>query len=49
MPQMARPSLAWSIVVSSFATRPGLRKVLAPTSRPRRARVVTLAQAASVA
>ena len=34
MPRMARPSLMWSSVVASFAVRPGLRKVFAPTIRP---------------
>ena len=36
MPRIARPSLMWSRVVASLAVRPGLRNVLAPTSRPRR-------------
>ena len=46
---MTRPPLKWSIVVSAFATSPGLRKVFAPTNSPSRARDVTFAQAASVA
>ena len=39
----------WSMVVASLAVRPGLRKVLAPTSSPSRTRVVRVASAASVA
>ena len=47
-PRIARPSLMWSMVVTVFATSPGLRNVLAPTSRPSRTRDVTFAHAASV-
>ena len=38
MPRIARPPLMWSTVVASFAVSPGLRNVLAATSRPSRAR-----------
>src|SRR3954447_17673389 len=48
IPRIARPSLMWSSVMASFAVRPGLRKVLAPTIRPSVACFVTLAQAARV-
>ena len=47
MPRIARPSLMWSRVPAIFAVRPGLRNVLAPTSRPRRVFSVAIAQAAS--
>ncbi len=47
MPRIARPPLMWSSVAASLATRPGLRNVLAPTSRPRRIRSVEAAYAAS--
>ena len=47
MPRIARPPLMWSSVVAVLATRPGLRNVLAPTSRPSRVRSVAIAQAAS--
>ena len=47
MPRIARPPLMWSSVAASLATSPGLRKVLAPTSSPRRVRSVAMAQAAS--
>ena len=46
-PSIARPSLMWSMVVTALATRPGLRKVLAPTNRPSLARLVAWATAAS--
>ena len=45
-PRIARPSLIWSSVVASLAISPGLRNVLAPTSRPSRTCSVALAQAA---
>ena len=48
MPRIALPLLMWSMVVTVLATRPGLRNVLAPTSRPRRTLEVTFAHAASV-
>jgi hypothetical protein len=48
MPRIARPSLMWSSVAASFAVRPGLRNVLAPTIRPSVACFVTLAHAARV-
>ena len=48
MPRIARPPLMWSRVVAVFATRPGLRNVFAPTSRPSRVRSVAIAQAARV-
>ena len=47
MPMIARPPLTWSIVVSAFTARPGLRKVFAPTNRPSRIRSVAWATAAS--
>ena len=47
MPRMARPSLMWSSVAAVLATSPGLRNVLAPTSRPTRVRSVAIANAAS--
>ena len=47
-PAIARPPEAWSIVVSIFATTPGLRNVFAPTSRPSWTREVTFDHAASV-
>ena len=47
MPRIARPSLTWSSVVAVLATSPGLRNVLAPTSRPSRVRSVSRAQAVS--
>ena len=40
MPSTARPPDRWSSVVASFAVRPGLRNVLAPTISPRRTRDV---------
>ena len=48
MPRTARPPLMWSSVVASFAVRPGLRNVLAPTMSPSRIRFVTAATADSV-
>ena len=48
-PSTDRPPLIWSTVVASFAVRPGFRNVLAATSSPILARVVTAATAASVA
>ena len=36
MPRIARPPLRWSSVTASFAVRPGLRNVFAPTIRPER-------------
>ena len=48
MPRIARPSLMWSRVVASFAVRPGLRNVLAPTISPSRTREVSAAHAARV-
>ncbi len=47
MPRMARPPLMWSRVATVFATRPGLRNVLAPTSRPSRVCSVDAPHAAS--
>ncbi len=47
MPRIARPSLMWSSVAAVLATRPGLRNVLAPTSRPSWVWVVSRAQADS--
>ena len=47
MPRMARPPLMWSSVAAVLATSPGLRNVLAPTSRPTRVRSVAIANAAS--
>ena len=47
-PRIERPWLTWSMVTAIFATSPGFRNVLAPTSRPSRARVVACAQAESV-
>jgi len=47
IPRIARPPLRWSSVVAIFATRAGLRNVLAPTIRPIRERCVTPAQPAS--
>ena len=46
MPRIARPSLAWSIVVIDLATMPGLRNVFAPTSSPSRVCSVSRAHAA---
>ena len=48
MPRIERPPLIWSRVAAVFATSPGLRNVLAPTSRPSRVRSVAIAHAASV-
>ena len=48
IPRIARPPLMWSSVVAIFATRAGLRNVLAPTMSPIRIRSVAWAQAASV-
>ena len=48
-PRTNRPPDRWSTVVASFAVSPGGRKVLAPTSRPRRTRRVTVASAEIVA
>ena len=46
MPQTARPSLMWSMVMIDLATRPGLRNGLAPTINPSAMRFVSVAQAA---
>ena len=48
MPRIARPPLTWSRVVAIFATRAGLRNVLAPTMSPIRTFSVACAQAARV-
>ena len=45
-PRIARPPEMWSSVEASLATRPGLRNVLAPTSRPSRVCSVAFADAA---
>ena len=34
MPMIARPPLMWSMVVTHFTARPGLRNVLAPDEQP---------------
>ena len=47
MPMIARPPLMWSMVVSAFTARPGLRNVFAPTNSPSRIRSVAWAAAAS--
>ncbi len=47
MPRIARPSLMWSSVAAILAVTPGLRNVLAPTSRPSVTRFVAIAKADS--
>ena len=49
MPRIARPPLMWSSVDAILATSPGLRNVLAPTSRPSRVCSVAIAHAARLA
>ena len=44
MPSTARPADRWSSAVTILTTSPGLRNVLAPTSSPSVARVVTWLQ-----